>query len=332
MKLLRPTRRELIAAAPLLLGAAALPPPSSSAADGDALNFLVLGDWGRDGKDFQRHVALQMGLTARDRNSAFTVSTGDNFYLKGVSSKTDRQWRTSFEEIYTDESLQRPWYPVLGNHDYGGDAGAQIRRSEIDRRWRMENYWYEVNEPPKGGRPEVQLLFLNTVVWIGKEAFPFKWLGSDIHPGQQKAQKEWLIGKLGRAGPRVKLVFGHHPIYSVGPHGGKPKLQDLDAILRDYGVNAYVCGHDHCLYHISRDGMDYVCSGAGSQILTGYTGGVAPGCVLKSECGPNPTDPTPPVWHAYLSIAGFAAFQVRGEGVDFQFVDMAGHVRHSVTL
>lgn len=332
MALLRPTRRELIAAAPLLLGAAVLPAPARGAAEPGSLNFLVVGDWGRDGKDFQRHVALQMGLTARDMGSAFTVSTGDNFYLKGVSSKTDRQWRTSFEEIYTAESLQGPWYPVLGNHDYGGDVGAQIRRSDIDRRWRMKDVWYEEIVPAADGHPEVQLLFINTIVWIGKEAFPFKWLGSDIHPGQRMRQKEWLVERLARQGPRVKLVFGHHPIYSVGPHGGKPKLQDLDSILRAYGVDAYVCGHDHCLYHISRDGMDYICSGAGSQVLTGYTGGVEPGCVLKSACGPGPADATPPVWQAYLSMAGFAAFQVRRDRVDFQFIDMAGHVRHSATL
>lgn len=330
MTLLRPTRRELIGAVPLLLGAAALPEPFAAPAPAP-LNFLVVGDWGRDGKDFQRQVAAQMGRTARDMGSAFTVSTGDNFYFKGVSSKTDRQWRTSFEDIYTDDALQHPWYAVLGNHDYGGRVGAQIDRTGVDRRWRMKDFWYDV-PGAEIGYPGVDLFFINTVVWIGREEVPFKWLGSDIQAGQQKAQAEWLDGALGRSTARVKLVFGHHPIYSVGAHGGKPMLQDLDRLLRRHGVAAYVCGHDHCLYHITRDGMDYICSGAGSEVLNGYTGGPVSGCVLKKACTAQPGEPPVPVWHSFLRTGGFAAFQVRPDQVDFQFIDAAGQIRHHATL
>jgi tartrate-resistant acid phosphatase type 5 len=333
MALLHPTRRELIASIPLLATAAAFPLPLLSAALADPpLNFLVIGDWGRDGKAFQHHVARQMARTADQLDSRFVVSTGDNFYRLGVSSKHDGQWKTSFEDIYKADSLQRPWYPVLGNHDYGGSARAQIDRKQVSPRWQMKDYWYVVGgDELTPRRDDVHLFFINTVVWIGKESLPFNLVGADVKKGQQREQKEWLERELGsRKG--IKLVFGHHPIYSVGPHGGRRKLDDLDEMLRRHGATAYVCGHDHCLYHISHAGMDYVCSGAGSEVLTGYTGGVDPGCVLAASCGSLPDGLPAPVWNSFLSIAGFAAFTIDAGRVDFRFIDMAGHERHCATL
>jgi acid phosphatase len=36
-------------------------------------------------------------------------------------------------------------------------------------------------------------------------------------------------------------------------------------ILQKHHVQAYICGHNHNLQHIQRDGMDFYVSGAGSQ-------------------------------------------------------------------
>jgi tartrate-resistant acid phosphatase type 5 len=329
MSLIKPTRRELLKAVPALIGVSAL--PAFGQTGETPLNFLVIGDWGRDGRHFQRHVAQQMGRSARNLGSRFVVTTGDNFYLLGVSSRNDSQWRTSFRDIYTAESLHRPWFPVLGNHDYGGSVRAQVDYQSVESRWQMRDRWYPVSGT-EFGHPGVEMFFIDTVVWQGKEKFPFSWLGSSIRRGDQQQQRDWLISRLeAAANARVKLVFGHHPIYSVGPHGGAMQMQDLDEVLRRYGVTAYVCGHDHCLYHISRDGMHYICSGAGSEVLTRYTGGMGPGCVFANTCQAAAGDQPAAVWHAFLSIAGFAAFQI-GDQVTFNFVDMAGNMRHSATI
>jgi tartrate-resistant acid phosphatase type 5 len=334
MALLRPTRRELIGGIPLVLGAAAF---GARAAGADparpAVEFLVVGDWGRNGHDFQRHVARQMARSATARGSRFVVSTGDNFYELGVHSKTDRKWATSFTDIYRPDSLPQPWYPVLGNHDYGGNVHAQTSPNPIDSRWQMQDRWYRLAGTDIGlGRPDVNLLFLDTVAWLGKEELPFSLFGTGIGKAEQAAQRAWLIGELDRIGPgSTTIAFGHHPIYSVGPHGGAKGLGDLDDILNHYGVAAYVCGHDHCLYHIQKERMHYICSGAGSQVLTRYKGGLDPGCVLASDCPAGPDDLSRPYWHAFLSIAGFAAFRIT-DAVEFQFVDMGGNVRHSCRL
>jgi tartrate-resistant acid phosphatase type 5 len=331
MALFRPTRRELIGSLPLLAGAAALPGPlGASPFASPPFNFLVVGDWGRNGSPNQRLVADRMGKLAERTASRFTISTGDNFYTFGVSSKTDSQWDRSFTDVYTSEALQRPWYAVLGNHDYGGNVQAQIDRSGTGP-WVMDDLWYE-RTPEQIGHPDVHLFFINTVVWLGKEAFPFKWLGSDIEKGDRERQIDWLTRRLGESAARFKFVFGHHGIYSIGPHGGKMRMRELDDVLRKYRVTAYVNGHDHCLYHISRDGLHYICSGAGSQVLADYkggpvfpdpAGGPATGCVLPVFCDPKGAEVFP-YWHYHLAAPGFAAFEIGPSGPSFQFHGRAG--------
>lgn len=320
------TRRQLLATGPLLASASLFPPSLSARVNNESLSFVVIGDWGRDGKAYQKQVAWQMARTAAETDSKFTVTTGDNFYSLGVSSATDSQWASSFEDIYTEPSLQRPWFPSLGNHDYGGDVYAQIDRSKISGRWRMPDRWYQI-EGAWFGRPDIDLFIIDTVVWRGKEAFPYKWLGSGIKTGDQLAQRNWLRLKLGHSNARIKLVFGHHPIYSVGKHGGKSDMLDLDQIMRENKVTAYVNGHDHCLYHITHNGMHYICSGGGSEELNVYTGDIkVPGCVLPGECS-EPFAPTP-VWQQFIDRAGFAAFQVGDRYVDFKLIDKDGTVAH----
>jgi tartrate-resistant acid phosphatase type 5 len=321
MSFIRPTRRDLIVSAPLLVGAAALPMPLLAQIMSKPLNFLVIGDWGRDGKDFQTDVARRMIKTAAARESRFVASTGDNFYTLGVSSKDDRQWETSFEHIYPEGELPQPWYAVLGNHDYGGNVHAQLERDGTGR-WNMPELWYPVIAP--SGRSDVDLFFINTVVWLGKESFPFKWLGSDIEKGDQQRQIDWLVGALARSTARFKLVFGHHGIYSIGPHGGKMLMKELDEVLREYGVTAYISGHDHCLYHISRDGMHYICSGGGSQLLATYTGGGRSGCVFEPFCDPAAGDAVFPYWHWFMPEAGFASIDVWEDRIDLELIGVGG--------
>lgn len=74
--------------------------------DPSAVNFIVMGDWGRNGEDHQKLVAEQMGKVASAASVDFIVATGDNFYPRGVASEFDPLWRYSFEDIYTDFSLQ----------------------------------------------------------------------------------------------------------------------------------------------------------------------------------------------------------------------------------
>jgi len=331
MDLWQPTRRELLKTAPLLVGAAALPRPLLAAGpSASPLRFLVVGDWGRAGVYYQWHVARRMQAYVENPATTphFIVSTGDNFYNFGVRSIRDPHWERSFERIY---QFDTPWYSTLGNHDYGGIVDAQIAyRSPRADRWHMPARWYDM--PAPHGHTFVDLFFIDTVAWRGKETFPYKDLGSSIDRSDQKKQLNDLIDWLDRSKAPIKLVFGHHAIHSIGKHGGSMEMTELDDVIRHYGVAAYINGHDHCMYHISHRGMHYICSGAGSEMLSAYTGNGVGHCVSPDHCPADKDERTIlPVWHSFLAKdqafadynieGGFAAFQVFPDRIDFQFFD-----------
>lgn len=290
-------------------------------------NFLAIGDWGRGDKD-QKDVADAMALSAGETAPRFVLSTGDNFYWKGVTSARDDKWARVFQEVYHEPSLQKPWYPSLGNHDYGGNAIAQVERSGLDSRWRMKNRWYRVRGR-EVGHPDLDIFVIDTVVWKLRESKPWFLLGSRIGDNDALDQYNWLADELFNSTAKFKLVVGHHPIYSVGPHGGKPDLGSLDRLLRRTGATAYICGHDHCLYHIRSAAMDYVCSGGGSQFKADYMG-LAPGedCVIKTQCEPAPEATlTFPRVVKYVGASGFATLSLRGDVLRLWFHDTKD-VRH----
>lgn len=330
--LLRPTRRELLTYGSAAVATAAMASPLR-AAGSQHIHFMVLGDWGRDGAFYQRQVAAAMGEFGC---SSFVVTTGDNFYQHGVVNARDRKWDSSFERIYTD--VPQHWYATLGNHDYGGRVEAQIERSFRDPRWRMPYYWHDLRLDAYG-RPDVHLFFIDTVAWRGKEKFPFDWMGSGVGRKKQERQHEWLEDRLKASTAPVKIVFGHHPIYSVRTNGSYYGMPDLDALLLDHGVTAYVNGHDHNLYHISAPDwrrkaegrMHYICSGAGSEMRPAYPACMPQGLVSQSGCvSQQQLGTKQPFWHAFFTQSersevdlkgGFAVFEIGRSDLRIRFIE-----------
>jgi tartrate-resistant acid phosphatase type 5 len=318
-------------------GSAALAAPQAGpawAAERPHLQFMVVGDWGRDGAFHQRQVAAAMG---EFQKSALVVSTGDNFYQRGVRNLGDRKWESSFQRIYTN--VPQRWYAVLGNHDYGGNVEAQIAKTFHDPRWRMPNYWFDFRLDAHA-RPDVHLFYIDTVLWRGREKFPYRYLGSSVRKRDQAKQREWLQAALARSDAAIKLVFGHHPIFSVRTQGSYYGMADLDALLFDYGVTAYVNGHDHCMYHISAPdwrgkaagSMHYICSGAGSQMRPVYPPCIPHGLVSQANCvSREQLGPREPYWHAFFTRSdaspaldlkgGFAVFEATGRSLDVRFIE-----------
>lgn len=323
------SRRDVMAAMPLVLFAPGL--VRARAVEDDVWRFLVVGDWGRDGLHGQRRTAAAMAQVAREHGSEFVVSTGDNFYNWGVHSKTEHRWNTCFEDVY-DPALGR-WYAVLGNHDYGGSVQAQIDRATISGRWTMDARWWD-RALQKPGRPDLHLFFFDTVAWKGKEDLPHSLRGADVDAAMRARQVLEMGGKVRGSTAPLKLAFGHHGVWSVGPHGGKRGLVELDRLLRDSGVKAWVHGHDHCLFHIRQGAMHYVCSGAGSKVLSRhkpYGACPAEGC---AELGPVEE-------LAYLGKnpgaanhidGGFALFEVGAASGRFTFFDQQARAVYSAKL
>ncbi|HSB36096.1 MAG TPA: tartrate-resistant acid phosphatase type 5 family protein, partial [Thermoanaerobaculia bacterium] len=240
--------RRTLALLLLAAAAAAVLEAVPEASAPEALPFVAVGDWGRDGSPEQRQVAEAMAAWASAHAARFVVSTGDNFYAYGVRSVADPKWRSSFEDVYLQPALRVPWYVALGNHDYRGNVQAQIDYAAISPRWRLPARFYTVTEPVGAGS-SLQLFVLDTTPFLAK----YRSFISVTKVGGQDpaAQRSWLEKELAASTAAWKIVVGHHPAHSVGPHGDSPELtRDLVPLLERYGVPVYLGGHDHSLQHL----------------------------------------------------------------------------------
>mmetsp|Transcript_72565 Transcript_72565/g.206654 ORF Transcript_72565/g.206654 Transcript_72565/m.206654 type:complete len:347 (+) Transcript_72565:211-1251(+) len=100
--------------------------------------FMSIGDWG---DTEAKNVASIMG----EYSPEFILALGDNMYDNGVTSVDDPLFKELFEDQFTADSLQVPWYVCAGNHDYyGGDAGidAEMAYSDKSDRWIYPELYY----------------------------------------------------------------------------------------------------------------------------------------------------------------------------------------------
>lgn len=101
--------------------------------------------------------------------------------------------------------MQWDWYPVLGNHDYGGNPDAQVAYSKISRRWRMPARYYTKTFQIDGGN-EVLVAFIDTNPLI-PDFYKNKDYGPNVISQDSTAQKKWLDKVLSTTSPKVKWKF-----------------------------------------------------------------------------------------------------------------------------
>ncbi len=240
----------------------------------NGLNFLIFGDWGRQGEQDQVEVAAQMAKTSKVLEPKFIISVGDNFYENGVQSVDDPHWRASFEDVYRDPALQLPWYCILGNHDYHANCDAQIAYGKINPRWNMPARYY-VQTHRLDAVTTADFFYLDTTPMVkgyynknAKEPTRPNVITQDV-----PKQLAWFKAALAASKAQWKIVIGHHPIYSGGGHGDTPELiEAILPLLHEHKVQAYFNGHDHDLQHLVAGKVNLFDSGAGSQhTLTFYT-------------------------------------------------------------
>ncbi len=277
------------------------------------INFIVMGDWGVFGQGNQIPMANQIAKTADDINRDFIITTGDNFYPKGVQSEFDPQWKLSFEDVYKSISLQWDWYPVLGNHDYLGNPDAQVAYSKISRRWQMPSRYYSKTFAIAGDTTnQVLIAFIDTNPLI-PEFYPNKNYAQSVLSEDSTAQKLWLEKTLSNRSPNIKwkIVVGHHPLYTATlkrreSYDTRAVRNSLKGILDKYKVDAYLCGHDHSLQHLTPPGKtQYFVSGSASQFTA--------------------VD-TLPFSKLALANYGFMAFSIGPKNLNVQVINQFGNV------
>lgn len=277
---------------------------------GDAHNFVVIGDWGRGGWFRQDDVAASMAGACDRIECRFIVSTGDNFYIDGVVSISDPKWENSFEDVYTHESLQIPWYISLGNHDYLGDVQAQIDYSGVSDRWVMPARYFSVDVPIDDTTSAI-LVILDTVELVEMNKVSSEFIGkAEWDPEKQLA---WIDSTLAATPADWRLVFGHHPVYSASArHSDSPVLRErLTPILEERKVNAYVAGHVHSLQHLVVNDVNYFVSGGGS---------------LAYKVGSHPAT------QFAAGVSGFMAVSLSSAIMGVQFIDYKGTVGYATEI
>jgi tartrate-resistant acid phosphatase type 5 len=238
------------------------------------LNFIVFGDWGRNGEQDQVEVAAQMTKAAQGTGAKFIISVGDNFYENGVASAHDPQWQSSFENVYGDAALQVPWYAILGNHDYNGNCDAQIAYGKINPRWKMPARYF-VQSQQIDTHTTADFFFLDTTPMVLIYYADDK-THAHVRTQDVPQQLAWFKAALAASQAQWKIVVAHHPIYSGGEHGDTRELiEKILPLLHEHKVQIYFNGHDHDLQHLQAGEVNLFDSGAGSQFRptkkTGHT-------------------------------------------------------------
>jgi hypothetical protein len=258
-----------------------LPVPSLPARpDHAAVNFLMIGDWGREGSiDPQKLVAdsmIQYTQTHELRPDALLL-LGDSWYGELAGGVHSPRWQTQFESMYPASAFAGPAYSMLGNHDYqrwpGSKVDAELAYARSGKsRFTLPSKWYSFDYPSHA--PLATFIVLDSNMPKAASRFALgSQLGRDftLTPEEQAEQLAWFEQQLKR--PRTTphlIVMAHHPVYSDGPHGDHPVLvRDWDPLLRRYNVSLYLAGHDHDLQHLEFAGhpTSFCLSGGGGADL-----------------------------------------------------------------
>ena len=223
------------------------------------LRFAAIADNGFGSPD-QAAVAKSMWGTYQQKPYAFVLMAGDNIYSYGEIKLA----KAYFEEPYAPllkENVQ--FYAVLGNHDIikSNNGLDQINYKPFN----MSDRYYAFT---KGNVQEGKIEF-------------FALDTNDNAPWE--AQLAWLDLQLAKSTAPWKIVYGHHPLYSSGRHGGDRELvAKLAPIFAKHKVSIYLCGHDHGYERsIPIDGTVYIVNGGGGAPL--YKFGKSPQTAFVSS-------------------------------------------------
>jgi predicted MPP superfamily phosphohydrolase len=232
----------------------------------DGLHLLAVGDYGTN-NDKQRQVAKTMNDFAGKLGSPLTavLALGDNFY----GHLTPERFQPGFEEMYSKQHLDCPFYALLGNHDYGpqydskqgplkADMQLDYAKNNPSSRWKMPAKWYsfEIGQPTQ---PLVKVIYLDGNYFEGA-----------LTPQEKIAQERWLKAEMEKKTDAKWIwMVCHYPIFSDttkrGDKAGSKLLQLWSTYLKNPRVSLYMAGHDHNLQHLRVDSFSpsFLVSGGG---------------------------------------------------------------------
>ena len=228
--------------------------------DPDTLRAVLVGDIGHLGVHHDR-VARSVLTVCATRGCDLIVVPGDNLYPRGVQAGDEGNLEAVLAPY---DQIGVPIFLVLGTHDWGHGCDVEAARRQLEvashhEHWILPSFDHEVRAGP------AMLLGVDTT-----RAF---WDGA-------RGRDRWITERLPASDAKWRVVVGHHPLRSDGPHGdagryegwrGVPFLSGLGVRnLLEEGVcqhaDLYLSGHDHSRQWLSDCGVQHIVSGAGSSV------------------------------------------------------------------
>jgi 3',5'-cyclic AMP phosphodiesterase CpdA len=255
---------------------------------GESFSFVICGD---TRADHPTHAAVARAI--HEEGVDFYINTGDL-----VSDGAEEEDWDHFFEAERELLLDTPFYPVVGNHDDGGD--------------RMEIYTRLFAPPSEISESEVYYTFA-----FGNARFividnQFIGLG---RPKDHSKQGDWFAGELEAASQdeSVEHIFVvlHDNMYSVkGERGGDEGIRQWRDEMLEKGVDYVFSGHDHHYVRGAADnGLPFLISGGGGASL--YN--IRDGCLTTGE-------PIEAEVFGWLPEPGFNPFTVYYSFVAYHYV------------
>ncbi len=275
------------------------------------VRFVAMGDGG-EGNAAQYQVADAVGTVCAQRGCEFVLYLGDNFYDDGVTSVTDPQFQTKFEQPYAN--LELPFHVVTGNHDFGEiplqfwRTNYQIEYSDHSDKWSLPDNFYSF----QSGDADFFALDTN-IVMLG---LPWR-----------EDPAIWMDDALAASTGSWRVAYGHHPYLSNGQHGnagnyegvsweptGLVNGENVQGFMEDHvcgQVDLYLCGHDHNRqWLVPTCGTEFVVVGSASK-TTDLVG----------------RDNNPTIWEDDTR-EGFAWIELDGDTMTIAFYDLNGQLDH----
>ena len=255
-------------------------------------SFVVYGDTRgrRDGRELQYEHSLTINsVLERIKKQAdtefplrFVMQSGDAVSSGLIAQQLNVSYVDLINRITTDGGI--PYFLAPGNHDV---TSALIVENEsrikgVKNFLEMNANLLPANGSPRrlDGYPVFAFGYGNTFVLamytqIAGDEKQYQWI------------KQQLEG-LDRSRFKNLLVYGHHPFFSSGPHGGahveeatKIMREKYAPLFRQHHVKVYFCGHEHFFEHWvekyedasgKKYRMDQVLTGGGGAPLYEYRG------------------------------------------------------------
>lgn len=253
--------RVLLDGVPLAQG---IPFKTLPAVGNDSVGFIALADFGTP-YSTPRHVrdAIIKGANTNQWRYPhdFIVGVGDIAYYNGSFAEFDTNF---FSQVSGKNDLgegshsllaRRPFFPVLGNHEYASDNEKSIPEGFLEsfsnpvppniRQDQRERYY-------SFDSGDAHFVVLDSMKFQGNQ------------PGVRGDMINWLEHDLAATRQKWRIVFLHHGPFSHGPHGTwgdtatNARLRaELIPVLQKHGVQLVISGHNHLYERTVRMRLDH---------------------------------------------------------------------------